>query len=149
MVANLSRIPAILAPLCTGTFFGAALYITLVEHPARVEAGIDVALREFPPSYRRAARLQGGLALTGSLLAVSAWALGGGVIWIYSAALLFAVVPLTLLIIYPTNARLHDAALSPDSPAAPFLLRRWGILHAMRTVLGFLAFALQIAARPS
>ena len=52
-----------LALTSTAVFFGAALYISLVEHPARLEAGVDVALRQFPHSYRRAARLQASLAV--------------------------------------------------------------------------------------
>ena len=46
----------LIALLCTGLFAGAAVYITLVEHPARLECGPAVALAEFRPSYRRAVR---------------------------------------------------------------------------------------------
>ena len=35
-----------------------AVYITLVEHPARMECGTEVAATEFRPSYRREAVLQ-------------------------------------------------------------------------------------------
>jgi hypothetical protein len=44
-----------IAVMCSGLFAGAAIYISLVEHPARMEAGLTVALAEFGPSYRRAA----------------------------------------------------------------------------------------------
>ena len=134
-----------IALLTTGLFFGAALYINLVEHPARLEAGIDVALRQFPHSYRRAARLQASAAVVGSLAALTAWGLGDSAIWALSAALLFAVVPITLLLIFPTNKKLHDPALGPNDPAALALLTRWGLLHWLRTVLSFGAFVLQIA----
>ena len=138
-----------IALLTTGLFFGAALYISLVEHPARLEAGIDVALRQFPHSYRRAARLQASAAIVGSLAALTAWALGGSAIWAVSAAVLFAVVPITLVLIFPTNKQLHDPALLPDDPAALAHLTRWGLLHWLRTGLGFAAFILQIAALTS
>ena len=36
-------------------FSGAAMYINLVEHPARMECGTRLAATEFGPSYRRAA----------------------------------------------------------------------------------------------
>jgi hypothetical protein len=52
----------IIAALAAGLFSGAAVHISLVEHPARVDCGPEVAVREFRPSYRRAAVI-GGTAL--------------------------------------------------------------------------------------
>lgn len=43
-----------LATLSAGLFAGAAMYINLVEHPARIECGPGLAVTEFAPSYRRA-----------------------------------------------------------------------------------------------
>jgi hypothetical protein len=128
----------------TGVFFGAALYISVVEHPARLEAGIDVALRQFPPSYRRAARLQASAAVIGSLAAIVAWALGASWLWALSALFLFSVVPITLVVIFPTNRKLHDPALGSSDPAAAQYLARWGQLHWLRTLLAMLAFSAQI-----
>jgi hypothetical protein len=42
------------AVICCGVFAGAAIYINLVEHPARIEGGTVLALTEWVPSYRRA-----------------------------------------------------------------------------------------------
>ena len=50
-----------------GTFYGAALYISLAQHPAALEAGIAVGGRFFPPMYKRAAPLQIAMALAGFL----------------------------------------------------------------------------------
>jgi len=47
----------LLAIYCCGVFFGAALYISLVQHPAVLETGADFAARFFRPMYRRAAVL--------------------------------------------------------------------------------------------
>ncbi len=55
-----------------------------------------------------------------------------------------AVVPFTVLIILPANRRLLAADLAFDSVEAGDLLRRWGRLHAVRTVLGTLAFAILV-----
>ena len=55
------------ALLCSGLFSGAALYINLVEHPARRALPEAQAKTQFRPSYRRAARLQAPLALSGLL----------------------------------------------------------------------------------
>ena len=132
----------LIALLCTGLFAGAAVYITLVEHPARLRCGPAVALAEFAPSYRRAAVMQAGLAAIGSLTAVGAWALGRSVPVLLAGLLLGAVIPFTLLVVLPTNKRLLDPTLDPHSAEAASLLARWGRLHAVRSVASAVAFVL-------
>src|SRR6185369_130353 len=132
----------LIALLCTGLFAGAAVYITLVEHPARLECGPVVALAEFRPSYRRAAAMQASLAAIGSLAAVGAWALGRGVPALVAGLLLGAAIPFTLLVVLPTNKRLLDPALDPRSTEAASLLTHWGRLHAVRSVASAIAFVL-------
>jgi hypothetical protein len=131
-----------LATLCAGLFAGAALYVSLVEHPARMSCGGAVALAEFGPSYRRAARLQSALASAGFIVAVWAAFRGAGHLVFLAALLIAAVVPFTLLVIMPTNNRLMDPTLNSGSQEAMTLLTRWGRLHAVRTVLGLAAFLL-------
>jgi hypothetical protein len=129
-----------IATLCAGLFAGAALYVSLVEHPARVSCGTAVAVAEFGPSYRRAARLQSALASICFVAAVWAAFRGAGHLVFVAALLMVAVVPFTLLVIMPTNDRLMDPTLNPGSPEAATLLTRWGRLHAVRTVLGLASF---------
>jgi uncharacterized membrane protein len=136
---------AALAALCAGLFAGAALYVTAVEHPARLSCGPALALREFAPSYRRGARLQASLAVLGLLLAIGGWFHTRDTLLLVGGLMLGSVVPFTLLVIFPTNHRLLDPSLEPESPEADRLLRRWGHLHAVRTVLGILAFATLVA----
>jgi uncharacterized membrane protein len=136
---------ATLAVLCAGLFAGAALYVTAVEHPARLSCGPSLALREFVPSYRRGARMQGFLAVLGVLLAVGGWYHTGNILLLVGGLLLGAVVPFTLVVIFPTNHRLLAPELVPESPEAGALLRHWGYLHAVRTVLGVTAFAILVA----
>jgi len=54
-----------LALLCAGLFAGAAIYISFVEHPARLECGTQLAATQFGPSYRRATLMQAPLAAVG------------------------------------------------------------------------------------
>ena len=122
-------------------FAGGALYVSLVEHPARILTGPPMAVAQFRTSYPRGAWLQGGLAALGALAAVGAWLAGARIAWLVAGALLGLVVPYTLVVILPTNKRLMDRALAPDSPEARALLRRWTALHAVRTVLGLAAAA--------
>lgn len=133
-----------LAWIATGAatlFAGGALYVSLVEHPARLAAGPPMAVAQFRTSYPRGARLQGGLAVVGTLAAVGTWLGGAPIAWLGAGALLGLVVPYTLLAILTTNTRLLDRTLSPDAPEARRLLGRWGALHAVRTVLGLAAAA--------
>ena len=129
------------AAAAAALFAGGALYVSLVEHPARILTGPPMAVAQFRTSYPRGAWLQGGLAALGTLAAVGAWLAGARIAWLGSGALLGLVVPYTLVVILPTNKRLMDRALAPDSPEARALLRRWTALHAVRTVLGLAAAA--------
>jgi len=51
-------IPEMVATLASGIFFGAAVYINLVEQPARISCGVPVAITEWRPSYRRGTLMQ-------------------------------------------------------------------------------------------
>jgi hypothetical protein len=47
-----------LAILASSLFAGAAIYISLVEDPARLACGTELAARQWAPSYKRAMALQ-------------------------------------------------------------------------------------------
>jgi hypothetical protein len=130
----------IVATLCAGLFSGAAIYITLVEHPARLECGTALAVTEFGPSYRRATVMQASLAGLGFLAALAAWVQGAGLPVLLGGVLLGLVIPFTLLVMLPINKRLLDPGLDPDSAEAAALLDRWGRLHAVRSVMSGVAF---------
>ena len=130
------------ALLCTGLFAGAAIYVSLVEHPARLECGSALAIAEFGPSYRRGAVMQASLAVVGCLAAVAAWIQGSATSVLIAGLLLGAAVPFSLIVILPTNKRLLDARLDRSSPEAAALLARWGRLHAVRSVVSGVAFLL-------
>jgi hypothetical protein len=134
----------LIATLCAGLFAGAAIYITLVEHPARLECGTELAATEFGPSYRRATLMQASLAALGLVAALVAWIQGRGLLALVGGLLLGAVIPFTLLVILPTNKRLLDPGLDRRSAEAAALLDRWGRLHAVRSMLSGLAFGLLV-----
>ena len=135
----------LLATVCAGLFAGAALYINLAEHPARMDCGTVLAVRQFAPSYRRAAVMQASLAIVGLVSGVLAWWRGGHVAVLAGGLLLGAIVPYTLIVVKPINKRLLALGMGVDSVEAATLLRRWGRLHAVRTVLGLLAFGTLLA----
>jgi hypothetical protein len=137
----------VIATVAAGLFAGAAVYITAVEQPARVSCGTEVALREFAPSYKRGAVMQASLAVIGCLAGLgAAWQMENPMV-AAGALLLGAVVPFTLIVIFPTNARLLDPSLDPRSAEAAQLLRRWGHLHAVRSVLSIVSFLVLLMAR--
>ena len=135
-----------LAVGCCGLFTGAALYVNLVEHPARMSFGVELALRQWAPSYKRASVMQASLAVSGGVAGVLAWALLGGLGYLVGALLLLAVVPFTLLVVFPTNKRLLELHAKGQIGNAHELLKRWNALHAVRTALSVVAFVFMLCA---
>src|ERR1051326_7629366 len=136
-----------LAILATALFTGAALYVSVVEQPARLTLPIEIAIAEWRPSYRRASVMQASLAVLGTLLGIAAGIMSGGAVWIVAAFMLSAVVPFTLFVMWSTNKRLEDPALDLRSAEARDLLARWGSLHAVRTAISLAALLLMLFAR--
>ena len=131
-----------IALLSCSLFAGAATYISLVEHPARMECGVEIATTEFSPSYRRATIMQATCAALGLLLSIAAWLAGATFWWLVAGVLLGAVIPFTLIVILPTNKRLLSPTLDRRSAETGRLLARWGALHAVRSVLSGTALLL-------
>jgi hypothetical protein len=132
------------AILATTLFAGAAIYINLVEHPARMGCTTEIAATVWAPSYKRATVMQASLAIVGCIGGAAAWLLGAGIMWLVGALLIFAVVPVTLVVIFPTNERLLAPSRDPDSPETRELLIKWGKLHAIRSVLSLIASVVYI-----
>ena len=103
------QIAEFVAVLACSLFAGASVYINLVEHPARMECGVELAATEFPPSYRRASVMQATLAAVGLLSSIAAWFAGASFLWVVGGLLLGAVIPFTLIVILPTNKQLLES----------------------------------------
>lgn len=127
------------ALVVSALFTGAAVYITLAEHPARLRLGDQALLAQWQPSYKNGLMMQASLAVIGFVLGAAAWILLGGWLWLAGALLLVANWPYTLLGMMPTNKSLM--AIDPRSPTAEIrsLITRWGQLHALRGLLGALS----------
>src|ERR671915_255269 len=96
----------ILATVCCAVFFGAAAYISLVQHPAAFETGSEFAVRFFAPMYRRASIMQASLAIAGAIASLAAYFLGSGRVWLVAAVLMISIIPFTLLVMEPVNHQL-------------------------------------------
>jgi len=133
-----------LAALTATLFAGAAMYINVVEHPARLELDTRSAAMQWAPSYKRATWMQAPLALISFLAGVTAWILGGGLLWLITALLIGAVVPFTLIVIKPTNEQLLARERDLASAETRRLLERWGALHAARSAASAVAAVLML-----
>ena len=134
----------LLAALCATLFAGAAIYISVVEHPARMTLDTRAAVTQWAPSYKRATWIQAPLALLSFVGGTSAWFLGAGAGWLVAAVLIGAVVPFTFIAVMPTNHELLAPGRDLDAAETRTLLTRWGHLHAVRSALGLLAAALNL-----
>jgi uncharacterized membrane protein len=129
------------AVLACSLFTGAAVYISLIEHPARMECGVEIAATEFSPSYRRASIMQATLAAVGLVSSIAAWLAGATFWWLVGGMVLGSVIPFTLIVMFPINKQLLSPALDRRAQAEG-LLTRWGTLHAVRSILSGLALLL-------
>ena len=133
-----------LATLCTALFAGAAIYINVAEHPARMDLATRSAALQWAPSYKRATWMQAPLAIVSFVTGVGAWLLGGGLVWLVAAVFIGAVVPITFIVIMPTNQQLLTPGRDLDSEQTRQLLERWGKLHSVRSVASAIATMLML-----
>jgi len=129
----------LIATLAAALFAGAALYINVAEHPARMTLETRMAVLQWVPSYRRATLLQAPLAILSLVSGAGAWILGGNVLWLIAALLIGLVVPFTFVIVMPTNRQLLDPCREQSSAQTRWLLKKWSRLHAVRTALSLAA----------
>jgi uncharacterized membrane protein len=105
-----------------------------------MSCGTEFALREFAPSYARAAVMQATLAVIGLVAGLVDWYFSRDM-WILIAALLLgSVMPYTFFVVMPTNQHIQHPALDASPTAKMRLLERWGRLHAVRTGASLVSF---------
>jgi hypothetical protein len=133
-----------IATFAAAMFAGAALYVNVAEHPARMTLDTRFAVAQWAPSYRRATWMQAPLALLSFVTGLASWLLGGGLGWAIAALLIGAVVPFTFIGIMPTNRALLAPGRDLGAAETRSLLEHWAKLHAVRTVLSLVATILYV-----
>ena len=136
----------LLALVISSVFAGAAIYINVAEHPARLGLPVGALLTQWKPSYARGFAMQASLAVAGGVSGALAWWQTRDGLWLAGAVVLVANWPYTLLGIMPTNHRLTATAPESADAATRALLERWGRLHAVRSALGTIATMLFLVA---
>jgi hypothetical protein len=128
-----------LALVTAAAFAGAAIYVSAVEHPARLHLDDRALLTEWQPSYKRGALMQAPLAAVSGVLGILALIVTFDWRWAVGAILILANWPYTLFIIAPTNKELMSTSPANVDPESRGLLEQWGRLHMVRSVLGLAA----------
>jgi len=137
---------ALVALTAATLFTGAAAYISLVEHPARMGLDDRALLTQWKPSYDRALPIQSGLAIVGGVAGIASWYFTHDWLWVAGSVALLANWPYTLLAIMPTNRQLKAIPPQDAGPQSRALLVKWGSLHDVRSILGATASLLFAAA---
>lgn len=130
-----------LALASAALFTGAAIYVSFVEHPARLALDDRALLAQWKPSYQRGAMMQASLAIVSGALGVLAFLFSYDWRWLAGAALILAPWPYTMFIIMPTNHVLKATAPEQAGEQTRELLLQWGRLHMGRSALGLAAVA--------
>jgi hypothetical protein len=134
-------IAGLLGLFVSGFFAGAACYINLVEHAARLGLEDRALLTEWKAAYRRGFALQAPLAFLGFALGILAWFETRQSPFLVGGLLMLANWPWTLLVIMMVNKVLMATAPEDAGPSSRALIVKWNVLHAVRSALGCLAAA--------
>jgi hypothetical protein len=120
-------------------FLGAAIYIGLVEQPARLALGPRAMVKEWARSNRRGTLLLSVLAIASAILAYIQYRANGDVRWLIGGVTILASWPYAYFVMVPVNVWL--CAFSPGRAVSPVrkLMRDWGLLEWGHALIGFAA----------
>ena len=130
----------LLALAFSAAFCGSALYLNLVEQPARLALDDRALLSEWRPSDRRGFALLATLALLGAIFALATYFESRDLRWLIGALVLIASWPYTYFAIVPVTNRILMLP-GTDAAAARQLVKSWGLLEIGQTGIGVAASA--------
>ena len=134
--------PGLLAFSAASAFLGAALYINLVEQPARLRLELRSAIKEWALSNRRGFIVASALAVVSAAFAYAEYVRIGDIRWIIGGTIILANLPYAYFVITPVNIWLSTIPPEASRSRARELLRDWGVLEWGQTAIGLAACAL-------
>lgn len=137
---------SIAALVLSALFSGAALYVILVEHPARRHLHPSAQLTQWKPAYQRGTLLQAPLAALSGLAGIAVWLRWGDLWFLAGALLMLAAIAFTLIVMFPLNNALKAIPADQADAQAAASLSRWAKLHGIRTLIGLSGTAVYAAA---
>ena len=129
--------PGLLAFAAASAFVGAALYINLVEQPARFALGPRSMVREWAPSNRRGFVMLASLAVISAISAYVDFTRTGDVRWLIGGTVILASWPYSYFVVVPVNIWLCAIPAATARSAVRELMRDWGLLEWGQTAIGF------------
>jgi hypothetical protein len=133
--------PGLYAFAVAASFVGAALYISLVEQPARLALNARAMIQEWIPSNRRATLMLSLLALVSAILAYLQFSTDGDVRWLIGGAIIVASWPYAYFVIVPVNVWLYATQSGRAVSRSRALMRDWGLLEWGHVLIGLAASA--------
>jgi len=134
-----------ISTLTSGIFAGGALYINLVESPARSTHDAETAVTIWKPSFIRARFCMSKLTFISGLSSIGAYYLAGNkcpMKWLLAGSMMLTIAPYTIFFMVPTNEELLETekCIEKGTPHIEEKLQLWDKRHAVRTAISFGAF---------
>lgn len=139
----MTNILTLLIILIMGAQFGVALTSSIIVHPILKIVSRPAAIEVFKPFFNKTHSTVITMSIVVSVLALILSYTTGNWWWFGVSLFMHLNGPYTLFFMMPTNNRLMEEGLDPDSEQTKEDLLSWGGLHAVRTIwngLIFLAF---------
>lgn len=136
--------------LIVASFFtGAAIYINFVEQPARLKLTDASLLTEWKTSYKRGFAMQASLVIISGILGLIAFASTWKWFYLFGSILILSNWPYTFFVIMKTNKKLMETSLDAANSETRKLIKCWGWLHAVRSLLGLCSTLIFLASLTS
>ena len=128
--------PALFAFTVASAFFGAALYINLVEQPARLALHVRSMIREWIPSNRRGFIMLATLAIISAVLAYVDYGRNGDIRLLLGGTVILASWPYAYFVMMPVNILLYALPPKGATSIVRELMRDWGLLEWGQSAIG-------------
>ena len=128
--------PGLFAFAVACVFVGAALYVNVVEQPARLALDARSSIREWAPSNRRGFIMLAVLAIVSAFSGYAEYIRTGDVRWLIGATIILASLPYAYFVMTPVNILLYGARRNGPATAIRDLMRDWGLLEWGQMAIG-------------